>query len=148
MMSSHAFLLSLVAAAALCLLLPGVISVPLSGGEEEIVTVQLVHHSYLGDRSKRSAESDMPDDMTVRFDLKGDNVELRMKRSSLLPAVTLSGLQLDGDIRGAAVYTDATRGSSMVVKRSVDNYKLTGSFVHNGKDWNLEPLHRHRRDAG
>ncbi|BFZ21326.1 hypothetical protein BsWGS_24365 [Bradybaena similaris] len=123
-----------------------VMPVPVAKHNGDIVQVTvLVEESNPDHRARRTADSNLPDHLSCGFPFHKDNIVLRLKRSRLLPVVTSDAVNTDAINwipQNSAVYTDPSAGSAMIVKRVNGQYNLEGSFFHQNKEWNLQPMSR------
>jgi len=111
------------------------------------VNIETVTETFRLGRSKRSVHEEMPEDLHFRFPIKGQEVNLRLKRSNFVDMVTdAETVDTSDHIDHAAVYHDHDSGASLIVKRAADGqYRVAeGSFHHEGEKYSL----RHKREAG
>ncbi|BFZ21327.1 hypothetical protein BsWGS_24366 [Bradybaena similaris] len=119
-----------------CLCIP----VPKQGHQDVVVT--LLGETWSSDhRVRRAADSNLPDTLEFSVVAKEAVAVLRMRRSRMLPVVMSDEEKTraaSGFSEDAAVYTDLSLTSAMIVKRDAHDYALKGSFVHNDVLWNLD----------
>ncbi|XP_059139311.1 mucin-5AC-like [Physella acuta] len=127
-------------------------SSPISSTSEDMeVTLTLLSERFDPmTRHKRSADSNLPDQLLFHLPLNQEHVKLRLVRTEALrvitsdPESTHTANQL---LEDTGVYTDQQLKSALIVERRGGDYQLIGTFVHKNKEWDLAPSGRSKRDV-
>ncbi|GFS16089.1 A disintegrin and metalloproteinase with thrombospondin motifs 17 [Elysia marginata] len=118
------------------------------GAQESLTTPKLVSHSNSDWRRHKRSVAVVPDHVTVRMSVAGENVDLWVTRSedntlNVQHHHLTDQPHEDFPHQNVELYSNATSKAVLVVYHpdiSTDNVKVTGSFQHGFKSYHIQPL--------